>query len=446
MDPLYYFEDFLSIPRESGNEKEISDYLVKFATEHNLEYYRDDSNNVIIKKKSNKNSVETIALQGHIDMVCTSIRDFDFKNNGIDWYIEDGYYKANGTTLGADNGIWCSLILSVLSNDNISIPNIEAVFTTSEETNMNGAKRLDYSKITSNKFISIDGTDEGVIDVSSAGMISFNVDKKINYIKNNMPTYKIKVSGLKGGHSGIDIDKNNGNAIEIMFNLLEQLNNYNVVSIKGGVRYNVIPSTCECIIATNDKLNFDYSPFDMYKELNISVEQIKTCAKVINNDDFDEIKKVMHTLPKGVVTYCGGYPQSSVNLAIIETSYEHISLKISLRSSNKIEEQAIIYNIKNICKLMSFEIVDTVPFFEYNKNSKLIKVLTNKYYQLFSKNVVLNHVHAGLEGGIFAEKINNLDMCVIAPNLSDIHTVDEKVEIDSVNRVYKWLISVLESI
>lgn len=272
MEPLKYFEDFLSIPRKSGNEKKISEYLVDFALKNKLEYYVDDNYNVIIKRKSNSNSLDTIILQGHVDMVCASIKEYDFKNNGIDWYIEDGFYKAHGTTLGADNGIGCSIILSILSNKNLKVPNIEAIFTVEEETSMKGAKKLDYSKITGNKMISIDGTDEGVIEVSSAGMVSINITKALNYIPNEYSTYRITIYGLLGGHSGVDIDKHRGNAIKIMGNILNDIDEVYLLSINGGLRDNVIPNRCECILATPNSINVDNSYKNAYPNLKINIE------------------------------------------------------------------------------------------------------------------------------------------------------------------------------
>lgn len=446
MKPQVFFEDFLSIPRESGNETRISEYLENFAIKYNLEYYRDKYNNVIIKKKSNSGSAETIALQGHIDMVCTSNNNYDFKNKGIDWYIEDGFYKARGTTLGADNGVGCAIILSILADNKNKMPNIEAIFTTSEETNMNGAKRLDYSKITTNKFISLDGTDEGVIDVSSAGMYCINLEKNIEFEENNMPVYKIKVSGLKGGHSGIDIDKNHGNAIEIVINLLSQLNDFKIISLNGGSKYNVIPNFCECIFASNEKIDFYTDFVSCFDGANIELKKIDKSFKSINKEESDEIFKVLHTLPKGVLSYKDSYPQTSLNLAIVETSFEHISLKISVRSSNKSDEKSLIEKIKALSLNMDFKIIDYAPFFEYKENSLLRELLANKYHELFNKNVIFNHVHAGLEGGVFSEKIDDIDICVISPNLYSIHTIDEKVEIESINRVHMWLLETLKAI
>lgn len=446
MKPLDYFEDFLKIPRESGNEKQISDYLVEFATRNNLEYFRDSYNNVIIKRESNNNSNETIILQGHIDMVCTSINNYDFKNKGIDWYIEDGFYKTNGTTLGADNGVGCSIILALLANKDIKVPNIEAIFTVEEETTMLGAKMLDYSKISGNKLISIDGTDEGVIEVSSAGMASINVSKKLNYDENDAKTYKISISGLLGGHSGTDIDKKRGNAIKIIGDILYNIDDVRIVTIEGGSRENVIPSDCICIITTNKNINVDNCYKQMYPTINIDIEQVEECAKAVDLSTSRTILEFMHNLPIEVLTYRKTFPQTSLNLGVINIEDEVINIKISIRSSNTDEEEKYINFVKEIAKNMDFELVDRMPFFSYKEESSLRDLLCKKYKELYNKDVELHDVHAGLEGGVFKQHIKDIDICVIAPNLYDIHTVNERVQIDSVNRVYNWLIEVLKEL
>ncbi len=446
MNPFKYFEDFLSIPRESGKEEKISKYLVNFALENELEYYVDDNYNVIIKRESNNNSLNTIILQGHIDMVCASVTDYDFKNNGINWYIEDGFYKANGTTLGADNGIGCSIILSILSDKALKVPNIEAIFTVEEETSMKGAKKLDYSKITGKQMISIDGTDEGVIEVSSAGMVSINISKTLNYIPNQYRTYRIIISGLKGGHSGVDIDKHRGNAIKIMGNILKNTHEVYLMDIKGGLRDNVIPSSCECIISTPNMINVDNSYREKYPTIKIVVEEIEQCAKVLNSEDTNTIIDFIHNLPVEVLTYRDSFPQTSLNLAKIDTDSKVMNISISIRSSDKADEDKIIQKVHSLAHNMNFQIKDKMPFFSFNEKSAIRDLLAKKYEQLYGKKVKLNAVHAGLEGGVFAEHIKDLDVCVIAPNLYDIHTVNERVEIESVHRVYRWLVEVLKEI
>ena len=446
MEPLKYFEDFLSIPRESGNEKEISSYLVEFAKKNELEYYVDDIYNVIIKRKSNNNSNDTIILQGHIDMVCTSIDDYDFKNKGIDWYIDNNMYKAKGTTLGADNGIGCSIILAILSNKDILVPNIEAIFTVQEETTMEGAKKLDYSKITGNKLISIDGTNEGVIEVSSAGMTSITLSKQLEYTNSNLKKYKISIDGLEGGHSGVDINKNRGNSIKIIGDIIGKLNNYYLIDIQGGSKDNVIPSECVSIISTDEIIDIDNSYKEIYPNINILIEEIDIDNKVICKEDSKMIIDLINNLPIEVLSYRGEYPQTSLNLATIKCNNSYVNINISIRSSNVEDEKKCVEMVRKLSNNMNFKINSTIPYFTFNENSKLRDILVNKYKELYNKDIVLEHVHAGLEGGVFSEHINDLDVCVIAPNLHDIHTVNECVEIDSVNRVYKWLIEVLKEI
>lgn len=446
MEPLNYFEEFLKIPRESGNEKEISNYLVEFAIENDLEYYQDKYNNVIIKRKSNNNSNEVIILQGHIDMVCTSTINYDFKNKGIDWYIEDGFYKAKNTTLGADNGIGCSIILALLANKNIKVPNIEAVFTVEEETTMLGAKMLDYSKLNGNKLISIDGTDEGIIEVSSAGMASVCVDKKLSYKDNDAKTYKITVDGLLGGHSGTDIDKKHGNAIKIIGEILYNIKDARIVTIEGGSKENVIPGECMCIFTSNEDINVDNSYKNIYPTINISVESVEECAKAIDISTSRTILEFIHNLPIEVLTYNGSFPQTSLNLGVIKIEDEILKIEISIRSSNVDEEKKYIDIVNELSKDMEFKLIDRKPFFSFKENSPLRDLLIKKYKELYNKDVQLHHVHAGLEGGVFKEHIKDIDICVIAPNLYDIHSVNERVEIQSVNRVYKWLIEVLKEL
>jgi dipeptidase D len=447
MNALKYFEEICKIPRESGNEKGISEYLVKFAQDNNLEYYTDEYYNVIIKKKSTNGSNDTIILQDHTDMVCTSDIDYDFKNNGIDYYIEDGYYKAHHTTLGADNGIGCSILLSILSNNNLKHPNLECVFTTQEETTMLGAKTLDYSKITGKKLISVDGTDEGVIEVACAGMASIKVCKQIEYEENNDNTYKISITGLPGGHSGVEIDKNRGNSLKLMTSILKDIKNYHLISITGGSKENVIPSECECLINTDEIIDVDKYYDDNYPDLKIEIIEQDECAKVIKKEISDPIIEFMHTIQSGVLTYRGTFPQTSLNLATIKTINNSIEIEISIRSSKTEEEKQYVDYVRSLAGTdLDFELLDTKPFFSFKEFSPLRDLLVKKYKELYGKDCILEDVHAGLEGGIFAQNIKDLEICVIAPNLYDIHSINERVEIESVNRVYEWLVKTLEEL
>ena len=448
MDTLEYFKEILEIPRESGNEKKISEYLVKFAKENSLEYYTDEYYNVIIKKPSTNGSTDTIILQDHTDMVCTSDNNYDFKNKGIPWYIEDGYIKAHNTSLGADNGIGCSILLSILSNKNLKHPNLEAVFTVQEETTMLGAKKLDYSKITGKKLISVDGTEEGVIEVACAGMASIEINKHIEYENNNDNTYRLSIKGLPGGHSGVDIDKNRGNALKLMSTILNDLEEYRLISINGGSKENVIPSECECVINTVNTIDISKYLDKSYPELSILVEEVEPQNRTIKKEISTDIISFMNNIENGVLTYRDTFPQTSLNLATIRTLDDEIKIEISIRSSNKDEESQYIKNVEDLALInnLNFILIDTKPFFTYKKESPLRDLLVKKYKELYGKECILEDVHAGLEGGLFSDKIPDIDICVIAPNLYDIHSINEHVEIESVYRVYNWIVKTLEEL
>ncbi len=445
MDPCYYFEQILKIPRMSGHEKKIADYLCDFALKHNLECHTDEIHNVIIKRKSNNNSAHTIILQAHTDMVCVSEAAYDFENKGICYYIQDGCYKAYGTSLGADDGIGCAIILAILANPNIKIPNIEALFTVSEETTMNGAKKLDYSKIKGNKLISLDGTSEGVIDVSCAGFTNLCVSQPITYFPCHKKTYLLKISGLLGGHSGTDIDKKRGNAIKIIGEILKDITDVQIISIKGGTRDNVIPSEGECLFMTDSIVKRPKKYYDEYPSINITIEKVKPLKEAMRLEDSKILINFINQLPQGVLSYYNDKtPKTSLNLGVIKTTYKLITIDISIRSSNKEEEKECVKKIFKLANHLDIKLVDSKPFFSFQGKKDLHNKLIDTYEQLYNKKVKLQHVHAGLEGGIFKQNLKDLDICVIAPNLYDIHTIKERVQIESINRVYNWLIRVLE--
>ena len=446
MNAIKHFEEILKIPRESGKEEKIAKYLIEFAKKNNLEYYTDNYHNVIIKKQSNHDSNETIILQGHIDMVCNSFEQYDFENKGIDWYIEDGMFKTKGTTLGADNGVGCSIILALLEDSLNLIPNIEAVFTVQEETTMMGAKMLDYSLLNGKNIISLDGTEECKIEVSSAGMQQIKIVSNIEWEKNSDKTYEIKISGLSGGHSGVDIDKNKGNSIKIMCELLNKIDNYNLISINGGIKDNVIPSECVCKISTSSEINVDNFLNSKYPTLKIDVIECEQCAKVIKKEDSNKVINFINNLPIEVLSYINNYPQTSLNLAIISTLTDSIQIDISIRSSNDLDEKKWINEVKKLSYGMDFQLGTSIPYFTFNESSFIREILISKYKELYNKDIELEHVHAGLEGGVFKQKIKNADICVIAANLFNIHTPNEQAEVESINRVYKWLVATLECI
>lgn len=451
--PLEYFEEILEIPRPSGKEDKIAGYLVYFAEKHNLEYDVDKYSNVIIRKKGTlPYKCDPIILQAHTDMVCTSIEPYDFDNLGINWYIEDGCYKAIGTTLGSDNGVGIAIILALLHDNSLVHPPIEAVFTSQEETTMNGAKFLDYSKIKGKRLISLDGTEENKIEVSCAGMASIKVDIDKDEIESNLLTYQVAISGLLGGHSGTDINKRRGNAIKILANILKDIDDIEIVSISGGSKENVIPSSAKCIFKTKYDLSSEISFFKNFYEIlhntiKIDFRRMKQRDTAISNKKSRNIINFLNKLEDGVLKKNEiEFPLTSSNLGVIETTKNKVLITLSIRSSIVGFEDLYVNRVERLAKRnkMNYFLEDKKPFFTFKENSPLRQLLVDEYELLYNEPIILEDVHAGLEGGIFANEIKDLDMCVIAANLHDIHTVNERAEINSIKRVYEWIKLCLE--
>lgn len=460
---LHFFKEISNIPRPSGKEEKIRDYLVNFAKNHNLEYITDNTFNVIIKRPSNiSNSTKTLILQAHTDMVCEKNNDkiFDFDNMGINIIEKDDFLFADGTTLGADNGIGLSMILSILDDETIKTPNLECVFTAQEETTMQGAIDLDFSHLESNHLLSIDGTDEGKIEVSSAGMVVTQLNKKFELqdvtYKN---TYEITITGLKGGHSGTEINTNRENAIKILFEGLSSFkNNLEILSVCGGGKSNAIPRECTCIIATdennesiNNKINEGIQKYKNNEQdikCIIATKNLET--KAISKEDSISLIDFINNYKNGVLFYStnqNNFPITSCNLANISLENGNLNIIISLRSSLKTQEKEYLNKIFELCNKhnISHKILSSAPFFEKKENSYLQELCKDTYKNLFNIQAEVKGVHAGLEGGVFANKNENLDICVIAPNIYDAHSPKERVSISSVNRVYKWLRNIIEN-
>ncbi len=444
----YYFEQILEIPRPSGHEDKIAGFLVHFAQLQGLEYDVDEHSNVIIKKKGTlPYQCEPVILQAHTDMVCTSNAPYDFLKNGIEWYQEKGYYKAKNSSLGADNGAGMAIILALLSDNSLEHPPIEAVFTTEEETTMNGAKYLDYKKLKGKRLISLDGTEEGKIEVSCAGMASIKVSTPLEPIVSNKNTYQLSISGLLGGHSGVDIDCNRGNSIKILANMLKDIEDIEIVSIEGGTKENVIPSEAKCIFNTNLDFSGDFHFFktfyqEEYPTIKMDFRRIKKREFSMENNKSRNLIKFLNTIENGVLKRNDVYfPLTSSNLGVISYKDNKIIVEISIRSSIVGFEDFYVSRAERIAKQYQLDYVleDKKPFFTFREDSPLRQLLVDVYQSMFSKNITLEDVHAGLEGGVFAREIKDLDICVLGVNLYDIHSVNEKVEIESMERVLSWL-------
>lgn len=449
-----FFYEISKIPRESGNEEGIANYICDFAKKRNLYYEKDKYNNVIIKKKNSEKS--PIILQAHLDMVCEKENglEFDFPKDPIEVFESDGYLKAKGTTLGADNGIGVAQILNILDSDVKC--NIEAVFTVSEETTMIGAENIDLSSLKGKEMINLDGFEENTIIIESASF--FDIILKSNYeFKSTGASnvYKISLQGLEGGHSGFDIDKNRGNASVILAELLRKIENVELINFIGGTKFNVIPSSAECIIFSTESKqkveNIIEEFIKAYKEKynNLKIyfkedELSKENLKYLNKIESLKILNAISTFKHGVFyKNDNGEVTTSINLGVV--NLENQEFKIGMRSSRKKEEIECLDYIENFAKEndLEFIIQSSQPGFETKQESKFVQKIKKAFEKEEISNLKIKPVHITVEAGFLKEKIKDLELAIISPKILNAHTVNECVSVESVKKCDKWIEKIL---
>ena len=469
-----YFERLSQIPRGSGNEKEVSDYLVSFAKEHNLEYVQDSALNVVIKKKATEGYEKSpaIVLQGHMDMVCEKDVDIDhdFNKDPLKLRIVDDMVYATGTTLGADNGIAVAMGLAILASDEYEHPAIELLVTTSEETGMDGAMALDPKNVEGRTLINIDSEEEGVILVSCAGGVTAKttIPTVGEAVDANLVPYMVKIRGLKGGHSGMEIDKERGNSNKLMGRVLMSILSevdFRLSSLNGGSKHNAIPRETDAVILVRaeDKALVE-------KKISECGEVFKTELRTSDPDVRAEFE-VLTTLPEemfskestnNVVNYLylvingvtsmsmdiKGLVESSLNLGVITTHKDSIEFISSIRSSVRSLKDELYNRIVVTAKLNGGSVVSEsgYPEWAYNPNSKIREIFEDVYEKINGKKPEINAIHAGLECGLFAEKFGEMDAISFGPNLYDVHTTSEHMSISSVKRMWEYLLEVLKNV
>ena len=450
LNTIQIFKEIAQIPRESGNEKQIAEYLCQFARKRNLFYECDQYHNVLIKKKTAKK--EPIILQAHTDMVCEKEegKKFNFAREAIEVIEENGYLKAKGTTLGADNGIGVAQILAILDSD---IPcNVEAVFTATEETSMVGAMNFDTSKLEGKKLLNLDGFEENVILIESACFHDIILKLKNEFSKpKNQNAYEIVLSGMEGGHSGFEIDKKRGNSNIEMAKLLVKIEDIEIANFEGGTKFNVIPSQAKVKIMTNltekeiVKLCQDTQKElrEYYPEIEIVVVPERV-EEVLNAKQSREFLQKIIQFPHGIFRRNDNQEvTTSVNLGVVNLQ----ELKVGMRSSKKIEEQECLSLLKSYSnqQQLEFNIIGSQPGFESDCNSSLIRELLSTHpIEEFKRPPTLKSVHITVEVGFFKQKMPNLQIAIISPNIQGAHTTKECVEVASIKRADKWLMNFIK--
>lgn len=467
-----YFSEISKIPRGSGNEEEISKYLESFAKSKNLEYNRDSANNIIMIKEATPGyeNEPAIMLQGHMDMVCEKKKDstHDFTKDGIKLLVDGDFLHADGTTLGADNGIAVAYIMAILSDENLKHPRIEAVITTDEEVGMHGAKALDLSGLKARYMINLDSEEEGHLLASCAGGLTATCLLPINRETKKGRKMSINIGGLKGGHSGTDIINNRTNANKLLARLLFDLrkrSSYGILHMEGGFKDNVITREAEAEIIIEpetDKYRQIISDIDeimaIYKkelissepELNYSVKDLGEGEfGVLTDESFDKLLFLLIQIPYGVQVMSSdieGLVESSLNLGIMRLEENQAVVCSSVRSSKSSYKKYMRDRLDYLVSFLggSFMVRSEYPAWEFSKESKLREHLQKHYRQMFGKEMKVEAIHAGLECGLIAEKMPGLDIVSIGPDMERVHTVEERLSIPSAIRVYKFLEQVIE--
>lgn len=466
-----YFEQISRIPRGSGNNTAISNYLVDFAKEHKLAYKQDEYENVIIWKDASKGQEDkpVVILQGHMDMVCEKEADcnHDFTKEPLDLQIEGDFVYAKGTTLGGDDGIAIAYALAILADDSILHPALEVVITTDEETGMDGAIGLDTSVLKGSYLLNLDSEEEGTILTSCAGGMTVNGHFPWGKVEREGYPVTIEISGLQGGHSGTEIDKNRENAVLLLGRLLRELKEKNVkfylAAVEGGLKDNAIPREAKAVIVVKEKTaaeqvlpqiaaSLKKEMQSREKEMVISYETLeKTKTYVADQELTNNMLLFFELLPNGVQKMSAAIPglvESSLNLGICKTTEEGLYVSFSVRSSVQSYKEYIGMQLKDLIRLFggTFAKKSEYPAWEYRAQSKLRDIVAKVYEEQYKEAPVIEAIHAGLECGILSGKMPDLDMVSIGPDILDIHTPKERLSISSTKRVYQMVLGVLEQI
>lgn len=467
MTYLDYFKEMCTIPHGSGNTKMISDWLVKFAVDHNLEYHQDKDNNIIIIREASKGleDKEPVIIQGHMDMVAVhdDDREIDMTKEGLELYEDGDFLKARGTSLGGDDGIAVAYGLALLADTEHDFPRLELLVTVDEEVGLLGAASIDTAPLKGHTMINIDSDVEGSFLVSCAG--GARVDIHFPLYEENFEegtAYKISANGLLGGHSGAEIDKGHANAIVLLSRVIKKLNDAKLLiaigNAKGGAADNVIPNSCEVTVLCKhiEPELFEIIKFEVLDEYR-SIEtkaniELKEVGKAndykwyVNHET--SLVHFMTSLPNGVMAMSHdieGLVETSLNQGVVSMDETGVKLVISVRSSINEKKQELINTLLEIARVHNCTtgVRGDYPGWSYRKDSPIRDKMVSVYTEMFNEVPKVEAIHAGLECGLFTDKIPNLDCVSFGPTMYDIHTTKERLSLSSAERMYNFLLKVI---
>lgn len=468
-----YFSEILEIPRPSKKEEKIVEYLLNFGKKHNLETLQDEIGNVLIRKSATEGmeNRQSVVLQSHIDMVCEKNSDkvHDFDKDPIESLIENGWVTANGTTLGADDGIGIAAQLAILASDEIIHGPIECLFTIDEETGLTGAFGLQSGFLKSKVLLNLDSEDDGQIFIGCAG--GQDTIAWLPYDKVEIPeeyiSFKIMVSGLKGGHSGDEINQNRGNANKILNRFLWA--NLNDLDIKvnnfdgGNLRNAIAREAFAIIMIPNDKSDEIKTRISVFEkdvraeyhisepDLKISIDNSENPEFVVDGESTEELLNAIYACPHGVIAMSQDiedFVETSTNLASVKFQEDEVLITTSQRSSIESAKFDISAMVASVFKLAGgrVEHTDGYPGWKPNANSKIVAQTAEAYERLFNKKPEVLAIHAGLECGLIGDKYPDMDMTSYGPTIKRAHSPDEKIEIETVDKFWKLTLDILKNI
>jgi len=468
-----HFDEIRKIPRCSKHEEKIREYIIGFAKKNNLSYKSDKPGNVVISKPASKDmeNKPAVILQGHMDMVCEKNSDlkFDFSKDPIQLKLKGDLLTADGTTLGADNGIGLAISLAILEDKNLKHGPLEGLYTVDEETGLTGAFALESNMLKGKILLNLDSEDFGVITVGCAGGGGSNIELPIQTqkVNGNMESMTVKVSGLRGGHSGVDIHEQRANAIKLLGRMLwrAQINNKFFISeIKGGDKHNAIPREVYAKITLDKSQKKEFistlrnEEKNIYQEIkpidpNFKLEVVdnQKIQTTLTTDSQAKLLDLLHGLPHGVDKMSYDIPnlvETSTNLATISFSENKVLIHLSTRSSINTALQDLRDRIRAIAELSGAKVVEDQPYpgWKPNLESKILKLSKKIFKDMYGNEPKVEAIHAGLECGIIGEKFPGMDMISIGPTLKYPHSPEEQLHVSTVGKFYKYLLEMLENI
>ncbi|MBN2668545.1 MAG: aminoacyl-histidine dipeptidase [Bacteroidales bacterium] len=468
------FEDICQVPRPSKKEHQIIDFLLNWAEANNITAKRDKAGNVLMSKPATpgKEHVRPVVMQSHMDMVCEKNSDveFNFETDAIVPRINGEWVKATGTTLGADDGIGMAAQMAVLLSTDITHGPIEALFTVDEETGLTGAFELEPNFFTAKTLINLDSEDEGELFIGCAGgidtMATFDFEEEA--VPENHSAFKIEVKGLNGGHSGDDINKGYGNANKILTRILWNSDQFElrIADMQGGNLRNAIAREAWAIVTVHNNSKDEFKAlFEQYssdvknelkateKNLSLTLSEVDMPAWVIDEETHYNLVNALYACPHGVIAMSrdmDNMVETSTNLASVKIYKKDHEIKVatSQRSSVESSKHDIASMVESVFLLADAKVEhgDGYPGWAPNTNSEIMKHTAKSYEKLFGIKPIVRSIHAGLECGLFLEKYPDLDMISFGPTLRAVHSPDERIEIKSVEKFWKHLKDVLETI